>query len=111
MRLEELYVAIDKSSDWALFVADMSGSRIAYCNNSYPWDEIPNPVKQMEVKKITPSLTLFARVDFTAEAAYQSEERCVMDGYEKVYEDKLRGPVYAKETENGYSFAVIEGYC
>ena len=54
-------------------------------------------------------------------SSYQSEERCKMDGYERLFVDPLRGPVYAKESfilnphdgsaeSIGYSFAIVEGY-
>ncbi len=49
--------------------------------------------------------------DLIIEAAYQSEERAVMDGYEYAFDHPTLGPIYRIETEDGYSYATIEGFC
>ena len=47
------------------------------------------------------------------EAAYQSEERAMMDGYVfDFYSCRLGKKIFKKEIgENQYTYAVIEGYC
>ena len=47
------------------------------------------------------------------EAAYQSEERAIMDGYEYgFYSSRLGKYIYKKRTGDGtYTYAVIEGFC
>lgn len=115
MKVSDIYDVLTKQEYWSIHILDLTAKQIAYCNETYKWESIPDVIKGMEVTGIMPSTSsLFLWVSVTPEAAYLSEERCLMDGYEYVYEDPKLGPVYAikKQTPNDgyaeYSYAVIE---
>ena len=126
MIVQQIYEVLKKKDDWAITIWDVSGNvSLGCCNssNAYSWDKVPEAVKYMTVEEIWPcSSSLYVKVTFESEAAYASEERCKMDGYEFLYHDPQRGPVYAKETWMpncyeggaefiGYTFSTIEGWC
>lgn len=125
MTVQDIYEILEKNSDCRFsIVDDDTYLLIAYCNNdvSRSWAEVHDAIKQMDVTKLVPERrNLVVCVDVDITSSYQSEERCKMDGYERMFVDPLRGPVYAKEsfilnphdgsTESiGYSFAIVEGY-
>lgn len=124
MIANEILKRIQLSDVDSLVILDETGTvTLGRCDKDYyNRKNIPEAVLEMEVKQfnIKPD-ALHLRVAFIPEAAYQSEERCVVDGYEKLYDDPTRGPVYAKKCEHynahdgssdyTYTYAVIEGYC
>ena len=121
MNVTNIFNAIEKKGHWAVWIFDMSGNvLLGFCNPSYKWEDVAEPVKLMEVKEIKPCTeSLFLKVDFPTDATYQTEIDCICDGYEKIYDDPVRGPIYAAKIIHyndynaavdfdGYSYATIE---
>ena len=121
--VRELFDLLRKRDGYAITVAT-SNSILAYWDKepAHSWANAHEAIKQMNVEEIVPGdLHTIIIVNLVIEASYQSEERCMMDGYEKLYIDLKYGPVYVKESfvQNpyegtaesiGYSFATVEGY-
>lgn len=116
MFVYEVYEKMTKREYWSFYIFDTTGNvTLGHCNSVYPYADIPDAIKHMEVESISPCTeSLFVIASCVFESTYNSEERAIMDGYEKVYDHPVRGPVYAKAyTQEGttkYSFANIAGY-
>lgn len=91
----------NKTQHWDLYIWDMSGNKkYGYVNSVYTLERIAEAFLNCKVEKFKigySSLHVF--INPPIEAAYRSEEICIMDGYEKVHDN-----LYAKND----SFAIIE---
>ena len=120
MNVNDVYQVMKKNELWSFIISDMSGKIIAYCNGTFKFEDVPAAIRNMTVEEIDPcTSSLYVKISFIPEASYLSEERCQMDGYEKLFNDSIYGPVYAKECQRlnphdgsadfiGYTYAVIQ---
>ena len=70
-------------------------------------ESIPELIAEMKTKRVIGKMKeIIAIVNCYVEASYQSEERCLMDGYEKIDTTDY----FYKPASNYYSLATVVGY-